>query len=212
MDLIEQHILTLSMGLGGWFGVLYAVASQFINGGEFTTGAVARYAVMPFVSSIGAVIIVESTRGWLFIISSTANAMLNRFVIIYFLEMLVPLTILTGLAWSSILFNKNQVIIDTDNNKDADDDIEDDDEEDDEHDEEDDEHDEEDDDGSNMDTSDEDLPRHRILNKSESWYCEDCRYVGRLDEKRDACDCYEDEDMTEKEEEEEDKPTCYLWG
>ena len=41
MDMIEQHIITLTMGLGGWFGVLYAIGAQMINGGELNAGAVA---------------------------------------------------------------------------------------------------------------------------------------------------------------------------
>lgn len=198
METIDQNILTLTMGLGGWFGVLFAVAAQMINDDELNLGTVARYAVFPFVSSVGAVILIESTRGSLMIISSITNAMLNRIIILIFLESLVPLTCIAGLMWSAFLCGKAQRMV-------LEQQADDDEEEDDEDDTADDTADEDDEDdtadessethSSDMDTSsDTSEPKRRILNKSESWTCKDCGFVGSLDQDRVMCDCHEDDD------------------
>ena len=189
--MIEQHIITLTMGLGGWFGVLYAIGAQMINGGELNAGAVARYAAIPFVSSASAVLVVQSTRGCLMVISSIADAMLNRVIILMFLESLLPITIVSGLAWGAYLLGKThhaipaaaEVVEEVAEEEAAEETIE-----------------ENVDDiseihSSDMDTSsDTSEPRRRVLNKSASWKCDDCGYVGTLDEDRTMCDCYEDDD------------------
>ena len=189
MEIIEQHIITLTMGIGGWFGVLYAISAQMINGGELTLSAVARYAAIPFVSSAGAVLLVQSTRGCLMVISSIADAMLNRIIILMFLESLLPITIVAGLAWGAFLVGKThrtippavevveEVAAVAEDNTDSDSDTH----------------------SSDMDTSsdtsnDNVVRARRVLNKSSSWKCGDCGYVGSLDEERDMCDCYEDDD------------------
>ena len=189
MEIIEQHIITLTMGIGGWFGVLYAVGAQLINGGELNAGAVARYAAIPFVCSAGAVLVVQSTRGCLMVISSIADAMLNRIIILMFLESLLPITIVAGLAWGAFLVGKThgaipaavevveEVAAVAEDNTDSDSDTH------------------SSDMDTSSDTSDDNVVRaRRVLNKSESWKCDDCGYVGTLDEDRDMCDCYEDDD------------------
>jgi len=61
---------------------------------------------------------------------------------------------------------------------------------------------------SDMDTSsDTSEPKRRVLNKSSSWKCGDCGYVGTLDEDRTMCDCYEDDDSNIQYE----SNTCSWW-
>ena len=202
MEIIEQHIITLTMGIGGWFGVLYAVGAQLINGGELNAGAVARYAAIPFVCSAGAVLVVQSTRGCLMVISSIADAMLNRIIILMFLESLLPITIVAGLAWGAFLVGKThhaippaaevveevEAAVEEDTEEDVDDIS--------------------DTHSSDMDTSsDTSEPRRRVLNKSQSWKCDDCGYIGTLDEDRDMCDCYEDDTSDIQSE----SNTCAWW-
>jgi hypothetical protein len=201
MDMIEQHIITLTMGLGGWFGVLYALGAQMINGGELNAGAVARYAAIPFVSSAGAVLVVQSTRGCLMVIGSIADAMLNRVIILMFLESLLPITIVSGLALGAYLLGKAHhaipaaaaaEVVEETVEETVEEDVGDISET----------H------SSDMDTSsDTSELKRRVLNKSQSWTCDDCGYIGTLDEERDMCDCYEDDDSDIPSE----SNTCSWW-
>jgi hypothetical protein len=119
------------------------------------------------------------------VISSIADAMLNRVIILMFLESLLPITIVSGLAWGAYLLGKTQHAIPA--NAEMVEEVEevaaeDLDEASETH-------------SSDMDTSsDTSEPRRRVLNKSDSWKCNDCGYVGTLDEDRTMCDCYEDDD------------------
>ena len=186
MDIIEQHILTLTMGIGGWFGILYAVGTQMINGGELNAITVAQYAGIPFVSSAAAVLVVQSTRGCLMVISSIANAMLNPVIILMFLESLLPITVIAGLSWGAFMLGKTHHTIPAVVEEVEEVNTEELDEASETH---------SSDMDTSSDTSDDNVVRpRRVLNKSASWKCDDCGYVGALDEDRDMCDCYEDDD------------------
>ncbi len=100
---MESQILTFCLGLGGWMGVLFSVGAFMINNEPLGFSVLAKHSVFPFVSAGVFTAIVQFVRFVLMALNMITAAMLNRFIIMNFLQILTSL--ITGVVMGAAYYN-----------------------------------------------------------------------------------------------------------
>ena len=100
---MESQILTFCLGFGGWVGVMFSVGAFFVNDEPLGLSVLAKHSVVPFVSAAGFTGIVQGVRFLLLLINLITDAMLNRFIIMNFLQILTSLV--TGVVMGAAYYN-----------------------------------------------------------------------------------------------------------
>ena len=100
---MESQILTFCLGFGGWVGVMFSVGAFFVNNEPLGLSVLAKHSVFPFISAAVFTAIVQSVRFILLAINMITTAMLNRFIIMNFLQILTSL--ITGVVMGAAYYN-----------------------------------------------------------------------------------------------------------
>ena len=100
---MESQILTFCLGFGGWVGVLFSVGAFFVNSEPLGISVIAKHSIVPFISAVGFTAIVESVRFILLALNMITSAMLDRFIIMNFLQVLTSLV--TGVVMGAAYYN-----------------------------------------------------------------------------------------------------------